>query len=62
MKQLICDLCGKPIKSMGQYREFKIKERIHSFHESWWIKIDAHEECVAKLYNTIKEKIETNQV
>ena len=62
MNQLICDLCGKPIKSMGEYRKFKIKERKHSFHESWWVKIDVHEECVKKLYNTIKEKEDSNNV
>lgn len=62
MNQLICDLCGKPINSYGDYRQFKIKEKWYSFYESGWVKIDAHEECVKKLYNIIKEKEDFNNV
>ena len=44
MIQYLCDLCGKPIKSAG--RLFKIKELKSSWHESYWVKLLAHDECV----------------
>lgn len=50
----ICDLCGEPLRSIG--RTFKIKERKHSFHESWWTEIECHDECVKSLMKAVKEE------
>ncbi len=48
----VCDLCGKEIVT-GDYREFKIKER-RGWLESYWVKLDAHDECVRKLVDAVK--------
>ena len=50
-----CDLCGKPIS--GQIpRCFKIKELKGSWHEQYWEFIDAHADCVRKLFNATNGK------
>lgn len=55
-----CDLCHKPIKNEDATRKFKIKEVKHFVdyfdHMAWdsWVTIDAHSECVAKLFEAKK--------
>lgn len=60
---LICDLCGKPIEPDEERRYFKAKVReLKSFidHDEFigfhitrsWATIDAHSECVAKLFSS----------
>lgn len=59
MYQLICDLCGEPIKYVG--RMFKIKE-LKSFGPEWhWVKLDAHNECVKKILNAKMNGGEKNE-
>lgn len=53
----ICDLCGKPIQGEPQ-KNYKIKERWSSWWESGWVPIDAHEECVKKLFDAARNKTE----
>lgn len=56
----VCDLCGQPLRTVG--RRFKIKEQKFSFHESWWMKIECHDECVKLLMEAImKEEPNENQ-
>ena len=50
----VCDLCGMPIKETP--REFKIKERWYSWHESGWAKIVCHDECVKKLMSALQKE------
>ena len=56
-----CDLCNKPIKDGDTTtRKFKIKEIKHFINHfdcmAWdsWVTIDAHGECVAKLFEAKK--------
>lgn len=58
--QLICDLCGKPIID-GANKRYRIKERWVSWYESGWVTIDAHEECVKKLIDSVKENKEEKE-
>ena len=50
MLKRVCDLCGKPMYSDS--RACKIKELKFSWHEFWWEKIDAHDECIKKLFDS----------
>ena len=52
MYQLICDLCGEPIKYAE--RSFKIREQKSSRPEWHWVKLDAHDECVRKILSAEK--------
>lgn len=57
MYQLICDLCGEPIK--GERRLLKIKEfKGVSFQ---WEKIDAHDECVKAVAAAARERKENGE-
>ena len=56
----ICDLCKRPIESEQKRKRYKIKE----YKEFWdysdglwhaWCELDAHEECVERLFNACKE-------
>ncbi len=53
MLKKFCDLCGKPIDSDSQ--TFKIKELKVSWNEFWWEQIDAHNECIKKLFDSKKK-------
>ena len=53
MLKRFCDLCGKPMDSDS--RTFKIKELKVSWHEFWWERIDAHDECIKKLFDSKKK-------
>lgn len=53
MTKTFCDICGKEITDT--FREFKIKKRVHSFHESWWEKMDVHTSCWANLCDILKD-------
>ena len=56
-----CDLCHKPIKFENTTRKFKIKEVKHFINHfdcmAWdsWVTIDAHSECVEKLFEATKD-------
>ena len=50
---LVCDLCGKPIKGLPS--EYKIKKRKYSFYESWWDRLECHDECAMKLINALDD-------
>lgn len=52
----VCDLCGKPL--LSDCKEYKIKERWFSWHESGWMTIEAHGECIKKLLNALDDKQE----
>ena len=54
--QVICDLCGKPLKhnDIEQYK-YKIKKRWWLWEESGWSYIDVHESCRQKLFRAIEE-------
>ena len=54
MLKMYCDLCGKPLDS-DKSRNFKIKELKVSWHESWWQRMDAHDECIKKLFDSKKK-------
>lgn len=43
---LVCDLCGKPIHFDERSRHFKVKELKHCFEDSWWKRLDVHDECM----------------
>ena len=48
----VCDLCGKPLPEPG--KEYKIKKRWHSWpDDSGWTTIEAHDECVKILFNSV---------
>lgn len=55
-----CDLCHKQINDEDATRKFKIKEVKHFVNHfdcmAWdsWVTIDAHSECVAKLFEAKK--------
>ena len=55
--RVICDLCGEPITGLDGdgYRRFKIKELKCCFSDIWWDKIDAHNECIKRLYDAAKQ-------
>lgn len=55
----VCDLCGKPLQSIG--KKYRIKERWVSWWESGWITIDAHDECVKKLLNALDDQREADK-
>ncbi len=56
MYQLICDLCGEPIKEKEKRRELKIKEfKVIPFQ---WQEIDAHDECVKAVAAAARERNE----
>ena len=52
--QVLCDLCGKPIERGG--REFEIKECKGLFDGFFWVKLDAHDECVKMLVQAKRER------
>ena len=60
MYKLFCDLCGEPITSAEKHGEYKIKKRWDSFWESGWVRIDAHEECVAAIAAAARERSESD--
>lgn len=60
MRKMLCDLCGKPLDS-DKSRKFKIKELQVSWCESWWQRIDAHDECVKKLFDSVKKEQEVKE-
>ena len=51
-QQLICDICGRPIKD-PEDRFFRIKElkhgRVYDELVTRWVNIDAHNSCVKTL-------------
>lgn len=53
MWKMYCDLCGEPLLNIEKSRSFKIKELKFSWHESWWQRIDTHEECIKKLFDSL---------
>lgn len=55
MLKRFCDLCGKPLDS-DKSRNFKIKELQVSWYEFRWQRIDAHDECVKKLFDSVKKE------
>lgn len=55
----VCDLCGKPLQGVG--KEYRIKERWYSWHESGWITIVAHDECVKRLLNALDDRREADK-
>ena len=51
----VCDLCGKEMTSFDECRKFKIKEHRYSIWTRWkWVRIDAHDECVRRLFEAVK--------
>lgn len=53
----VCDLCGKPLHEVG--REYKIKKRWYAWPaDSGWETIDAHDECVKRLLNSLDDQRE----
>lgn len=56
MYEVVCDLCGKRIEGGTGLRRFKIKEKKVSFSDVWWEHIDAHDECVRRLYEAAKSR------
>lgn len=57
MYQLICDLCGEPIKE--KHRELKIKE--FKYLPFQWQEIDAHDECVKAVAAAARERAENEE-
>lgn len=53
MIKYFCDICGKEITDLDSASEFKLKKRVHSWHESWWERISVHTSC----WENICEKI-----
>ena len=39
MTKEFCDICGKLIGTYKNVSEFKLKKSVHTFHESWWIRL-----------------------
>lgn len=56
-----CDLCGKQIQG-DEARQFKIRERTFSFHESWWTKLEAHDQCVQAVISAYKAQKEAKKL
>lgn len=54
--RLYCDLCGKDIDNGEESRHFKVKEKKALFHDVWWEKIEAHDECVRAVINAVRER------
>ena len=59
MIQILCDLCGEPIKG-EQRRHFKIKEFKPRFDDIFngWEYIVAHDECVKAVAAAARERNE----
>ena len=57
MYQLICDLCGEPIKE--KRRQLKIKEFKDIPFK--WQEIDAHDECVKAVAAEARERKENGE-
>lgn len=58
--KVFCDLCGKQIQG-DNARQFKIRERHYSFHESWWMKLDTHDQCVQAVISAYRAQKETEK-
>ena len=58
MTKYYCDICDKEITDWSKVSEFKVKERIYSFHERWWERLTVHIECWEELRNIIDEQKE----
>ena len=61
MLKMYCDLCGKPLSDGNESRNFKIKEFKVSWYEFRWQRIDAHDECVKKLFDSVKKNNEPHE-
>jgi len=55
-RQLVCDLCGKPIRGLDGdgSRLFKVKEYGANPFDCSWEKIDCHDKCVKKLLHAVE--------
>lgn len=58
MTKEFCDICGKEITDYSHASEFKIKKRVHSWHESWWQRLTVHTSCWIDLCEKIKKEKE----
>ena len=58
MTKEFCDICGKEITNLDTASEFKLKKLEYSWHEHWWTRLNAHNECWADLCKLIKQKRE----
>lgn len=56
-----CDLCGKEFKAGEQMETYKIKKLQHSWYESWWVKLDAHEDCVDLFIKEVFKRLDENK-
>ena len=55
MNKTFCDICGRDIQESSASR-YKIKKLEHSFHESWWERLDVHDKCWRDLAMIIKKQ------
>ena len=47
----VCDLCGKPLSFSDNYSEYRIKKKWYAWPcDHGWERIDAHNDCVKRLY------------
>ena len=60
MTKTFCDICGKELTRPDKIFYAIIKKRVYSWHEYWWEKLDAHEECWKDLCELITQKQEEN--
>lgn len=56
MVKFYCDICGKEITDWSKVSEFKVKKRVHSFHESWWKNLTIHTDCWEDLSDIIEKQ------
>lgn len=45
MTKEFCDICGRPIETYKNVSEFKLKKVVHTWGQSWWIRLTVHNAC-----------------
>lgn len=57
MKQVICDICGKPILKGDLSRVYRIQKRVWGLASNpEWGELDVHSRCMTELIEIIRRK------
>lgn len=59
MTKEFCDICGRPIETHKNVSEFKLKKVVHTWGQSWWIRLTVHNACWKELCKRIAETVIT---
>lgn len=54
MREILCDLCGKPIKTFNA--KYKIKKAWSDPYGHGWETLDAHQECIKILVQEVSRR------